>query len=150
YSGKRKLKVTWDSGNGSTGRIVKTLTSQLEGEHTALFTEIDGTFPNHHPDPSVAGNLQDLIQTVRKHHCDVGVAFDGDGDRIGVVDETGEIVWGDQLLALFSAELLKKHKGATIIADVKASQTLFDEIARHGGNPLMWKTGHSLIKTKMA
>lgn len=150
YTSTKKLKVAWDSGNGATGKIVKTLVSKLPGEHTALFTEVDGAFPNHHPDPSVAENLEDLIEEVRKHKCDVGVAFDGDGDRIGVVDETGEILWGDQLLAIYASEVLSEHKGATIIADVKASQTLFDEIARLGGAPLMWKTGHSLIKTKMA
>jgi phosphomannomutase len=150
YSGKRKLKVAWDCGNGATGRIVKALAAKLEGTHTTLFTEIDGTFPNHHPDPSVAKNLKDLIETVRKEHCDAGVAFDGDGDRIGVVDETGEIIWGDQLLTIFASEVLAEHKGGTIIADVKASQSLFDEITKLGGVPLMWKTGHSLIKTKMA
>ncbi|HEU5046496.1 MAG TPA: phosphomannomutase/phosphoglucomutase [Rickettsiales bacterium] len=146
----RKLKIAWDCGNGATGRVVEELVKRLPGEHTALFTEIDGGFPNHHPDPSVAKNLQDLIRTVRERGCDAGVAFDGDGDRVGVVDETGEIIWGDQLLAIFAAEVLSEHKGATIIADVKASQTLFDEIAKLGGKPLMWKTGHSLIKTKMA
>lgn len=150
YHGSRKLRVAWDCGNGASGRIVELLTVQLAGEHKTLFTKIDGTFPNHHPDPSVAHNLADLIETVKKEKCALGVAFDGDGDRIGVVDETGEIIWGDQLLALFAAEVLAENKGATIIADVKASQSLFDEIARLGGKPLMWKTGHSLIKTKMA
>lgn len=150
YNSSNTLKVAWDSGNGATGRIVKALTAKLPGEHTMLYTDIDGSFPNHHPDPSVEENLQDLMETIRKHKCDVGVAFDGDGDRIGVVDETGEVVWGDQLLAIYASEVLAEHKGATIIADVKASQVLFDEIARLGGNPLMWKTGHSLIKTKMA
>jgi len=150
YNSKRALKVAWDAGNGATGDIMRTLTKHLPGEHTTLFAEIDGTFPNHHPDPSVAYNLEDLIHTVCEKHCDVGVAFDGDGDRIGVVDETGEIIWGDQLLAIYASEVLAEHKGATIIADVKASQMLFDEIVRLGGVPMMWKTGHSLIKTKMA
>ena len=150
YNGKKPLKIAWDAGNGATGDIMTALTKKLAGEHITLFAEIDGTFPNHHPDPSVAHNLQDLINTVKTENCNAGVAFDGDGDRIGVVDETGEILWGDQLLALFAAEVLSAHKGATIIADVKASQSLFDEVARLGGVPLMWKTGHSLIKTKMA
>ncbi len=150
YKGKRPLKIAWDAGNGAAGRIVEILTQGLPGTHSTLFCEIDGTFPNHHPDPSEAKNLQDLIRIVHEEGCDVGLAFDGDGDRIGVVDETGEILWGDQLLALFAADILKEHKGATIIADVKASKSLFDEIARLGGTPLMWKTGHSLIKTKMA
>ena len=150
YNGKKPLKVAWDAGNGATGDVMSLLTEKLAGEHITLFAEIDGTFPNHHPDPSVAHNLQDLIKTVKAQNCNAGVAFDGDGDRIGVVDETGEIIWGDQLLAIFAAEVLHEHKGATIIADVKASQSLFDEIAKLGGVPLMWKTGHSLIKTKMA
>lgn len=150
YAGGRNLKIAWDSGNGATGRIVRELVKKLPGEHVTLFTEIDGTFPNHHPDPSVAKNLADLINTVLTKNCDVGIAFDGDGDRIGVVDETGEIIWGDQLLAIYAADVLARNKGATIIADVKASQMLFDEVARLGGVPLMWKSGHSLIKTKMA
>lgn len=150
YAGSRAVKVAWDCGNGATGRIVEILTQPLKGEHKTLFTKIDGEFPNHHPDPSVAKNLIDLIDTVKKEKCALGVAFDGDGDRIGVVDEMGEIIWGDQLLALFAAEVLAENRGATIIADVKASQSLFDEIAKMGGKPIMWKTGHSLIKTKMA
>ncbi len=149
YHGERRLKVAWDAGNGAAGRIMQALTQRLPGEHITLFADIDGAFPNHHPDPSVAHNLEDLIRTVRAQHCDAGVAFDGDGDRIGVVDETGEIIWGDQLLAIYASEILAERKGATIIADVKASQILFDEVARMGGVPLMWKTGHSLIKTKM-
>jgi phosphomannomutase len=150
YSGKRPLKVAWDSGNGATGAIVNALIKQLPGNHIPLFTDIDGTFPNHHPDPSVPQNLSDLIKTVQTQQCDVGIAFDGDGDRIGVVDETGEMLFGDQLLAIFASEVLAAHKGAKVIADVKASQVLFDEIAKLGGIPVMWKTGHSLIKTKMA
>jgi phosphomannomutase len=150
YSGKRTLKVAWDAGNGAAGCVMQMLAEKLPGEHTTLFAEIDGTFPNHHPDPSVAENLQDLIRTVRAKQCDAGVAFDGDGDRIGVVDAAGNIIWGDQLIALYASEVLAAHKGATIIADVKASQTLFDEITRLGGTPVMWKTGHSLIKSKMA
>lgn len=150
YTGRRDLKVAWDAGNGASGQIMQALAEKLPGTHYTLFADIDGSFPNHHPDPSVAENLQDVIATVQSHKCDVGIAFDGDGDRIGVVDETGEILWGDQLLAIYAGEVLARNKGATIIADVKASQSLFDEIARLGGIPLMWKTGHSLIKTKMA
>jgi phosphomannomutase len=150
FQGTRPLKVAWDAGNGAAGNIMSLLCKALPGTHTALYAEVDGMFPNHHPDPSVAENLEDLIHAVREKGCDAGIAFDGDGDRIGVVDETGEILWGDQLLAIYAAEVLKHNPGATIIADVKASDTLFDEIARLGGTPLMWKTGHSLIKTKMA
>ena len=149
YTAKRPLKIAWDAGNGAAGEIVASICKKLPGEHITLFTDIDGTFPNHHPDPSVAKNLQDLIRTVKEKKCDLGLAFDGDGDRVGVVDEEGEILWGDQILALMARDVLKHHPGATIIADVKASQMLFDEVARLGGKPLMWKTGHSLIKTKM-
>ncbi len=129
---------------------MQALCKALPGEHIQLYADIDGTFPNHHPDPTQPETLKDLIRTVREQKCDFGVAFDGDGDRIGAVDDKGEILWGDQLLALLAAPVLKKHPGATIIADVKASVVLFDEIARLGGTPLMWKTGHSLVKTKMA
>lgn len=150
YDGPRDLKVAWDAGNGSTGEILRRLVARLPGEHIVLFDEIDGTFPNHHPDPTVEKNLVDLKKAVADHGCDIGIGFDGDGDRIGAIDHTGRVVWGDQLLAIYSAEVLATHPGATIIADVKASQTLFDEIARLGGKPLMYKTGHSLIKAKMA
>jgi phosphomannomutase len=115
-----------------------------------LFGDIDGRFPNHHPDPTVPKNLEALIAEVRAKGADLGVAFDGDADRIGVVDDEGEILFGDQLLAIMARDVLKDHPGATIIADVKASQVLFDEIAKAGGKPLMWKTGHSLVKAKMA
>ena len=150
YTGKRPLKVAWDAGNGASGEIMRRLTKVLPGEHILLFDTIDGTFPNHHPDPTVPENLVDLQRAVAEHGCDFGVGFDGDGDRIGAVDHQGRIVWGDQLLALYAAVVLKTHPGGTIIADVKASQTLFDEVARLGGKPLMWKTGHSLLKAKMA
>jgi len=146
----RELKVAWDAGNGAAGEAMVALTARLPGTHILLNERIDGTFPAHHPDPTVAENLVQLIDTVRAEGCDLGIAFDGDGDRIGVVDGRGRIVWGDQLLALFSADVLARRPGATIIADVKASQVLFDEIARLGGTPLMWRTGHSLIKSKMA
>ena len=118
--------------------------------HTVLFAEIDGRFPNHHPDPTVPANLVQLIETVRTRGADLGIAFDGDADRIGVIDDKGQILFGDQLMVLLARDVLRTRQGATIIADVKASQVLFDEIARAGGTPLMWKTGHSLIKAKMA
>lgn len=145
----KPLRVVWDAGNGAAGEICARLAECLPGQHTALYTTIDGTFPYHHPDPTVPENLTALIDEVQRQEADVGIAFDGDGDRIGVVDGKGAILWGDQLLTLFARDLLARQKGATIIADVKASQTLFDDIAAHGGQPLMWKTGHSLIKQKM-
>ena len=150
YAGPRPLRVAWDAGNGATGEIMRRLAAVLPGEHILLFDTIDGTFPNHHPDPTVPENLVDLQRAVAEHGCDLGVGFDGDGDRIGAIDHRGRIVWGDQLLALYAGEVLKTHPGGTIIADVKTSQTLFDEVTRLGGRPLMWKTGHSLLKAKMA
>jgi phosphomannomutase len=150
YAGTRDLTVAWDAGNGASADILKRLTAKLPGRHILLFDEIDGNFPNHHPDPTVPENLVDLQRAVADNKCDLGIAFDGDGDRIGAIDHSGRIVWGDQLVAIYSTEVLKTHPGATIIADVKASQTLFDEIERLGGKPLMYKTGHSLLKAKMA
>ena len=150
YDGTRDLTVAWDAGNGASGEILRRLTAKLPGRHILLFDEIDGNFPNHHPDPTVEKNLVDLKKAVAEHGCDIGIGFDGDGDRIGAIDHLGRVVWGDQLVAIYAADVLKNHPGATIIADVKASQTLFDEIAKLGGNPLMWKTGHSLLKAKMA
>ncbi len=143
------LNVAWDCGNGAAGEALAAIVKQLPGDHEVLFAEIDGTFPNHHPDPTVVENLNDLIAAVRHGSCDMGIAFDGDGDRIGVIDGEGEILWGDQLMAVLAADVLARRPGATIIADVKASQVLFDEITRLGGRPLMWRTGHSLIKEKM-
>jgi phosphomannomutase len=150
YDGKRPLKIAWDAGNGATGAALVALTTRLPGEHILLNQIIDGTFPAHHPDPTEPKNLVQLQAAVAEHRCDLGIAFDGDGDRIGVVDGRGRILWGDQLMVLLAEDILKTRPGATIIADVKASQVLFDEIARMGGTPLMWRTGHSLIKTKMA
>lgn len=144
------LKIAWDCGNGATGRIVRRLTEKMPGEHILLYDEIDGDFPNHHPDPTVDANLADLIRTVKENGCDLGVAFDGDGDRIGVVDEKGDILRCDMLLAIYAREILEEREGATIVADVKCSSVLFDEIERLGGHAVMWKTGHSLIKDKMA
>ncbi len=150
FKGGRALKVVWDAGNGATGEALEALTATLPGEHHLLFAEIDGRFPNHHPDPTVPENLEDLIKAVRAQGAELGIAFDGDGDRIGVVDSQGRILFGDQLLQILAAEVLARHPGKPIIADVKASQALFDEIARLGGRPVMYKTGHSLIKTVMA
>jgi phosphomannomutase len=146
----RKLKVAWDTGNGAVGVSIRAVVDKLPGEHFVLNEQVDGTFPAHHPDPTVPKNLEQLVAEVRRRGCDLGIAFDGDGDRIGAIDGKGRILWGDQLLILWSRDVLKSRPGATIIADVKASQALFDEVLRAGGTPLMWKTGHSLIKTKMA
>lgn len=143
------LRIGWDCGNGATGEIMERLARVLPGEHHLLFTTIDGAFPNHHPDPTVERNLADLRALVAEKGLDLGIAFDGDGDRIGAIDGGGRIIWGDQLLMILSEALLKEVPGATIIADVKASQALFDRIAALGGVPLMWKTGHSLVKAKM-
>lgn len=150
YDGVRDLNVVWDNGNGAAGEILRRLVAKLPGKHTLLFDEIDGDFPNHHPDPTIPENLEDIIHKVKELGADLGIAFDGDADRIGAVDEKGRIVWGDQLVAIYAKDVLRNHPGATIIADVKASQTLFDHIAKCGGTPLMWKTGHSLLKAKMA
>jgi len=150
YDGTKPLKVAWDAGNGAAGEAMVALTAKLPGEHILLNQEIDGRFPAHHPDPTVAKNLEQLQKTVIAEGCDLGVAFDGDGDRIGAVDGQARILWGDQIMLLLARDVLKQHPGATIIADVKASQVLFDGIAAAGGQPLMWKTGHSLIKSKMA
>jgi phosphomannomutase len=144
-----ELKVAWDPGNGAAGEIVEKLVKKLSGTHIVVNEKIDGTFPAHHPDPTVKENLEQLISIVLDQKCDLGVAFDGDGDRIGVIDSKGRIIWGDQLLLLFAREVLDHIPNSVIIADVKASQKLFEGIKNYGGKPLMWKTGHSLIKTKM-
>jgi phosphomannomutase len=148
FSGKG-YRVGWDAGNGAAGPILDELVARLPGQHYAIFTTVDGHFPNHHPDPTVEANLADLKQLVADKQLDFGIAFDGDGDRIGAVDSKGRVIWGDQLLAILAGPVLEAEPGATIIADVKASQVLFDRIAELGGKPLMWKTGHSLIKSKM-
>ena len=146
----RPLSVAWDPGNGAAGEVVQELCARLPGRHVLLNEGIDGTFPAHHPDPTVEANLEQLKRAVAAEACDVGFAFDGDGDRIGAVDSRGRVLWGDQLLALLAADVLAEVPGATVIADVKTSQMLFDEVERLGGRPLMWRTGHSLIKAKMA
>lgn len=150
YVGDKVMTVAWDAGNGAAGEAMARLVQRLPGRHILLNEAIDGRFPNHHPDPTMPENLVQLQETVAAERCDLGFAFDGDGDRVGVIDAKGRILWGDQIIALLAADILKRHPGATIIADVKASQVLFDEIARLGGKPLMWKTGHSVIKAKMA
>jgi phosphomannomutase len=150
YDGARPLSVVWDNGNGAAGEVLTRLVARLPGTHTVLFPDIDGRFPNHHPDPTVPANLTHLIAEVRARGADLGIALDGDADRIGLVDDGGRILFGDQLMVLLARDVLRTRPGATIIADVKASQVLFDEIARAGGTPLMWRTGHSLIKAKMA
>ena len=143
------LKVGWDAGNGAAGPALEKLAARLPGEHHLIYTEVDGNFPNHHPDPTVEANLEDLRALVAEKSLDFGIAFDGDGDRIGAIDGEGRVIWGDQLLMIYAEDLLARTKGVTIIADVKASRALFDHVADHGGRPLMWKTGHSLIKSKM-
>ena len=150
YDGARPLTVAWDAGNGATGEVMQELTARLPGRHILLNETIDGTFPSHHPDPTIPENLVQLQQAVAREQCALGVAFDGDGDRIGVVDGRGRILWGDQLMVVLARDVLARHPGAPIIADVKASQVLFDEIARMGGRPVMAATGHSLIKAKLA
>jgi phosphomannomutase len=147
---QRPLSVVWDCGNGAAGPSTEALCALLPGTHRILFPEVDGDFPNHHPDPTVPENLETLIATVAETKADLGIAFDGDGDRIGVVDDKGRILWGDQLIAVLAEPVLAEQPGATIIADVKASQILFDRVAELGGKPEMWRTGHSLIKTRMA
>ena len=143
------LRIGWDTGNGAAGPAVELLTSKMPGEHHLLFTEVDGNFPNHHPDPTEEKNLADLRALVAAKNLDFGVAFDGDGDRIGAIDGEGRIIWGDQLLMIYAEDLLRQAPESVIIADVKASRALFDRVSELGGKPLMWKTGHSLIKSKM-
>ena len=143
------FRVGWDAGNGAAGPTLERLVDRLPGEHHTIFTEVNGNFPNHHPDPTVEANLVDLKKLVADKQLDFGIAFDGDGDRIGGVDGKGRVIWGDQLLMILAEAVLRDAPGSTIIADVKASQLLFDRIAELGGKPLMWKTGHSLIKSKM-
>jgi phosphomannomutase/phosphoglucomutase len=145
----RRIKVVADAGNGTAGPVVHQLFKRLNVEVTELFFEMDGRFPNHHPDPTVPANLKHLQETVRARKADLGLAFDGDSDRIGAVDENGEVIYGDMLLLIYGREILTRKPGATFIGEVKCSQVLYDELKRLGGNPIMYKTGHSLIKAKM-
>ncbi|RJR41600.1 MAG: phosphomannomutase/phosphoglucomutase [Desulfobacteraceae bacterium] len=147
--GRRKAKVVVDAGNGVGGMVAPELFEEIGAEVVPLFCEPDGRFPNHHPDPTIPEYLTSLIQKVSEEHADLGIAFDGDADRIGVVDEDGKILWGDQLMILFSRSILKENPGAKIIGEVKCSQVFYDDVARNGGKPIMWKAGHSLIKGKM-
>ncbi len=151
YDTQRKppLKVVWDAGNGATGAVLKDLTDKISGEHILLYDKVDGHFPNHHPDPSKAENLQELIQTVIDQKADLGIAFDGDGDRMGAVDRHGNIIWGDQLLALFARDTLTRYPKAPILMDVKCSHSIFQLIQSWGGNPVYSAVGHSLAKAKM-
>jgi phosphomannomutase len=145
----KAFRIGWDAGNGAAGPVIERLVKMLPGEHHLLFVDVDGQFPNHHPDPTDEANLVDLKALVAEKKLDFGLAFDGDGDRIGAIDGEGRVIWGDQLLQIFAEDVLSEVPGATIIADVKASQALFDRVKELGGAPLMWKTGHSLIKSKM-
>ena len=145
----RTLKVGLDAGNGTAGVVAVPVIKNLNCQVHDLYCDMDGTFPNHEADPTVASNLNDLIKLIREKSLDVGIAYDGDGDRIGVVDEKGNIVYGDKLIIIFAREILSRKPGVTFISDVKCSKTLFDDIEKHGGRAIMWKTGHSLIKQKM-
>ncbi len=147
--GSRKIKVVVDGGNGMGGVTGVPLYKDLGFDVVELFCDPDSRFPNHHPDPTVVENMQDAVTAVAEHNADLAIAFDGDGDRIGVVDEKGNVIWGDQLMVIYSRSILKEKPGATFIAEVKCSRTLFDDIEKHGGNPIMWIVGHSLIKAKM-
>jgi phosphomannomutase/phosphoglucomutase len=145
----KKLKVVVDAGNGTGGLPAVPLMKRLGCEVIELYCNMDGRFPNHHPDPTVPKYLQNLIETVKKEKAAVGFAYDGDADRIGVVDEQGQIIWGDHLMIIYAREILKQIPGATFISEVKASQNFYNEVKKMGGNAIMWKTGHSLIKAKM-
>jgi len=146
---EKKMRVVIDAGNGTGGVVAGPLLRDLGCEVEELYCEVDGRFPNHFPDPTIPGNLKDLIDRVKKNQADAGIGYDGDADRIGVVDDQGNIIWGDQLMILFSREILKYKKGAVFVAEVKCSQNLFNDIEKNGGKAIMWRTGHSLIKEKM-
>jgi phosphomannomutase len=142
-------RIGWDTGNGAAGPVIEKLVQRLPGEHHVIFAEVDGNFPNHHPDPTEESNLADLKRLVAEKNLDFGLAFDGDGDRIGAVDGSGRVIWGDQILSILVEPALREHPGAPIVADVKSSQALFDQITELGGEPVMAPTGHSLMKTAM-
>jgi phosphomannomutase/phosphoglucomutase len=149
FNFNRRIKLVADAGNGTAGPVAHRLFERLNCEVTELFFEMDGRFPNHHPDPTVPANLTHLQGAVKRQQADLGVAFDGDADRLGAIDENGEVIYGDMLLLICGREILKRKPGATFIGEVKCSQVLYDELKRLGGNPIMYKTGHSLIKAKM-
>lgn len=146
---RKKLKIVIDAGNGTGGMVAVPIFKRLGCDVVELYCEMDGRFPNHHPDPTLPEAMRDLIKKVSETKADFGIAYDGDADRIGVVDDEGHLIWGDQLLIFFSRDILKTHPGAAIISEVKATKVLYDEIAKLGGKPIMWKTGHSLIKKKI-
>lgn len=146
---ERKVKVVLDAGNGAAGPVVERLLKRLNVDAVKIFFEMDGRFPNHHPDPTVLSNLRDLQQSVREYGAELGIAFDGDGDRIGAIDENGEVIYGDMLLLIFGREILSRKPGSTFIGEVKCSQAMYDKLTELGGKPIMYKTGHSLIKAKM-
>jgi phosphomannomutase/phosphoglucomutase len=145
----RRVKVVFDAGNGTAGPTLHRLIERLNVEAVEMYFEMDGNFPNHHPDPTVEENLEHLKHAVKEHGAELGIAFDGDSDRIGAVDENGEVVWGDQQMLIYAREILSRKPGSTFIGEVKCSQLMYDEIEKLGGRPIMYKTGHSLIKTKM-
>jgi len=145
----RRVKVVADAGNGTAGPVFHRILEKLNVEAAELFFEMDGAFPNHHPDPTVPSNLKDLIESVKQNGAELGIAFDGDSDRIGAIDELGNVIYGDMLMLIYGREILTRKPGATFIGEVKCSQVLYDELAKAGGNPIMYKTGHSLIKEKM-
>jgi phosphomannomutase/phosphoglucomutase len=145
----RAIRVIVDAGNGTAGPVAPTIYRRLGAEVVELFTDMDGRFPNHHPDPTVEANMADVVRTVRERSAELGIAFDGDGDRIGVVDATGRIIWGDELLVCYARDVLARNPGGTIVSEVKCSQRLYDDIAARGGHAIMWKAGHSLLKAKM-
>ncbi|AFB31724.1 MULTISPECIES: phosphomannomutase/phosphoglucomutase [spotted fever group] len=144
-----KLKVAWDCGNGATGDIVEELKKHLSNKNIIIHSKIDGNFPSHHPDPTNPANLQELIKVVKEQNCDLGIAFDGDGDRIGIISSSGKILFGEQILCIFAEDILKENPNATIIVDVKVSQFIVTKIKSYGGHPIIWRTGHPFIKSKM-
>ena len=145
----RRIKVICDAGNGTAGPAMHRLLEKLNVEYKEMFFEMDGNFPNHHPDPTVPDNLKQLVAAVKKEKADLGIAFDGDSDRIGAVDDKGTVIYGDQLMIIYAREILARKPGSTVIGEVKCSQSLYDDIRKNGGHGIMWKTGHSLIKAKM-
>ncbi len=145
----RSIRVVVDAGNGTGGPVAPALYERLGADVTPLFCDLDGHFPNHHPDPTVVENMQQLVTRVRECDAELGIAFDGDADRIGVVDADGRMIWGDELLVLYARDVLARHPGGVVVSEVKCSQRLYDDIERHGGRGIMWKAGHSLLKAKM-